>query len=267
MPSSIATAAPMTRRRRAKPYWEAVLKQAPSDRFQSLSSQLEIMQASRADPSAEGDGMVVTKLELAAMLATDDDVAEMAGQACAVRRPSARRFAPALAAARFRCHAEAEEKATYATCRTAPRGAPRQNILAFSDLRGEGGRAGQGGGPAPVRRMCRPRPAARRKMTGCASGRRRDRRALQRAQAGPGHSEASAIRTKTIGRGISSATRQFLGGRDGSGWDNGVGFDTPRHSPCRPDRASPGTARAPCSRPATVWSTSSTKRGGPRPSP
>jgi hypothetical protein len=109
-------------------YWESVLKQAPTDRF--IAAWLEIMRR-HAPILAEGGGMVVTQPELAAMFATEDVVAEMAGQP---RRSAADRKALAEALAAHFAAMPAAEKATYAHAERR-RAALLGNILAYSDLR------------------------------------------------------------------------------------------------------------------------------------
>src|SRR6202012_3269250 len=58
-------------------HWEAVLKAAPNDRI--VAQWLDVMRQ-HGTVVVEGDGLAVTKPELQAMFATEDLVAEVAGQ-------------------------------------------------------------------------------------------------------------------------------------------------------------------------------------------
>jgi hypothetical protein len=109
-------------------HWEAVLKAAPTDRI--VAQWLDVMRQ-HGTVVAEGDGMVVTKPELQAMFASDDIVAEVAGQP----KPADSDH-DALAAGlpdRFAAM-KPEEKARYAHAERR-HAALLQNILAYSDLR------------------------------------------------------------------------------------------------------------------------------------
>jgi len=104
------------------------VKAAPSDRF--LAQWLGLMRH-HTPVLAEGDGMVVTGPELAAMFATEDDVADIGGQP---RRAAAERAALAQSlAARF-AGMPAAEKAQYAHAERR-RAALQANIFAYDDLR------------------------------------------------------------------------------------------------------------------------------------
>ena len=109
-------------------HWEAVLKAAPTDRI--VAQWLEIMRH-HGTVVVEGDGMVVTKPELQAMFASEDLVAEVAGQPkpAAAERDALTASLPERFAA-----LKPEEKARYAHAERR-RAALLQNILAYSDLR------------------------------------------------------------------------------------------------------------------------------------
>ena len=176
-------------------YWEAVLKQAPSDRF--IAAWLDIMRK-HAPILAEGDGMVVTRPELAAMLATDDDIAEMAGQP---RRSAAERQAFAAALTTRFAALPAEEKATYAHAERR-RAALLGNILAYSDLRAKAVGLVKAAvhGPEDV-----PPEARRLENEGMKFAEVGERFAAQQGQVMQGMGKLNSV------EGINSATRQFWG--------------------------------------------------------
>jgi hypothetical protein len=109
-------------------HWEAVLKAAPTDRI--VAQWLDIMRH-HGTVVVEGDGLVVTKPELQAMFASDDLVAEVAGQP----KPAESEHAALAAGLPDRFAAmNPEEKTRYAHAERR-RAALLQNILAYSDLR------------------------------------------------------------------------------------------------------------------------------------
>jgi hypothetical protein len=109
-------------------HWEAVLKAAPSDRI--VAQWLDVMHH-HGTIVAEGDGLVVTKPELQAMFASEDLVAEVAGQP----KPSQADRDAEIAALPARFAAlPLPEKARYAHAERR-RAALLVHILAYSDLR------------------------------------------------------------------------------------------------------------------------------------
>ena len=109
-------------------HWEAVLKAAPTDRI--VAQWLEIMRQ-HGTVIVEGDGMVVTKPELQAMFASEDLVAEVAGQP---KPAAAERDALTVGLPERFAALKPEEKARYAHAERR-RAALLQNILAYGDLR------------------------------------------------------------------------------------------------------------------------------------
>ena len=109
-------------------HWEAVLKAAPTDRI--VAQWLDVMRQ-HGTVVVEGDGMVVTKPELQAMFASEDLVAEVAGQP---KPASAERDALTAGLPERFATLKPEEKARYAHAERR-HAALLQNILAYSDLR------------------------------------------------------------------------------------------------------------------------------------
>ncbi len=107
-------------------HWEAVLKAAPNDRI--VAQWLDVMRQ-HGTVVVEGDGMVVTKPELQAMFATEDLVAEVAGQP----KPADHDAITAGLPERFAA-LKPEEKARFAHAERR-HAALLQNILAYTDLR------------------------------------------------------------------------------------------------------------------------------------